>query len=202
MRTVGFATLALTLAACSAEPLGHQWQVDKDGRPVPGTERAVWTEDEALELRQQGLTFNVGYNLDCGINRNPFSGEVLLFDGTNYTAECNAIRVEGGATNPPHNLIISFDDPTARWSSGKSWNDQVSSMKAKEQGFVQGPNFSIGMCIRFRQSILGGDTPGWGSALFGMGPDGTLNLPSMFPFGDASLIVVRAKGQNETGCPL
>jgi hypothetical protein len=188
MRSLAFVTLVLAVAACQGEPLGHKWQVDEQGKAVPGTETPVWTEEE-VEVLRQALVYNVRYNVDCGASRTPYSGEVLLFDGQNYTAECNAIK---GFWDPPLNMVIPYNDSTAKWASGKSWNDQVSSMKAKD------PN---GMCIQLRQTVLGADGPNWGPAKFELGVNGTLNLPSMFPWEDASFIVVRLKKPGEgPGC--
>ena len=48
----------------------------------------------------------------------------------------------------------------------------------------------IGMCIRLRQNVGGGDGPGWEPALFEVG---NLNLPSMFPWEGASFIVIQLK---------
>jgi len=204
MRAPAFATFALALVACSGQPLGQQWQVDKEGKPIPGTERPLWNEDEVVAVRQ-AFTFNVAYNLDCGIKRTPFHGEVLLFDGTNFTAECKAIRVAGGEHNPPQNLVIDYVDPTARWLSGKSWNDQVGSMMAKPLGFVTSAGGEVGMCIRLRQHANGSDSPGWGNggSAFWDVPIGTeLHVATTFPFLDASFIVVRAKGLGEGTCPI
>lgn len=199
MRRSVLATLALTLMACEGGPLGHKWQVGDDGKAIPGTQVPVWTEDEVAELRQ-ALVHNVAYNVDCGTVRNPRNGEVLLFDGQNYTAECNAIRVRDGATNPPQNLAIQFTDPTARWKSGKSWNDQVSSLKGKYEGVFNGR--TLGQCIRLRQNAAGGDSPGWGSALWQTGSSGTINVSSLGRFADASFIVVEAKGFDVPGCSI
>lgn len=173
-------TLALAMTACQGEPLGHKWQVDQQGKPIPGTTTPLWTEDEVATVRQ-GLAHEILYNVDCGTSRTPVSGEVLLFDGQNYTAECNAVRVN----SPPGLGAISFNDSTARWRSGKSWNDQVSSMRAKA-GIG-------GMCIRLRQNVGGGDGPGWEPAFFELVPSGTLNLPSMFPWAGASWMAVKFK---------
>jgi hypothetical protein len=188
MRPVAFVTLALAVAACQGKPLGQRWQVDEQGKAVPGTETPVWTEEE-VEVLRQALVFNVAYNVDCGATRTPYAGEVLLFDGQNYTAECNAIR---GSGTLPVNMVIPYNDSTAAWASGKSWNDQVSSMRAAD------PH---GMCIQLRQTVGGADAPGWGPAKFELGPNGTLNLPSMFPWGDASFIVVGLKNPGQgPGC--
>lgn len=197
MKTAAFVTLALALAACSSEPLGHKWQVDKDGKPIQGTQDPVWTADDVVALRQ-AFTLNVGYIVDCGSERFAYPGEAVLFDGTNYTGECSAIH---GSADFDQNMVIPYDEPTATWQSGKSWNDAVDSMKGKAQGVVPGVG-TIGTCIRLRQTTAGGDLPGFGNALFELGTTGELNLANAGNFAKASFIVVRNKAVGETTCPL
>jgi hypothetical protein len=62
-------------------------------------------------------------------------------------------------------------------------------MKAMRHDSNSGP---LDMCIRLRQNTGGGGGPGFGNAPFGTGPDGTLELPSMFPFEGASWMAVRS----------
>ena len=199
MRRAALFTLALALSACGGEPLGQTWEVDEGGNPVPGTERTVWTQDEVVAIRQ-GLAANVAYNIECGGVLRPFRGEVMLFSARNFGGECNVMKGKGLPPAPPQNMAISFNDPTAKWKSGKSWNDKVRSLKAREPG-TSALFGHVGMCIRLRQSVKGGDSPTFGNALFEMGPDGTLSKGSLAPFDDASFMVVRYKDASGA-CPL
>lgn len=112
-----------------------------------------------LDFRTQALQGGSGYVVDCGTQREPYSGESTLFDQEWAAGQCNAIGADWLGGNGQ--IYFDLNEPIARWSNGASMNNTVRSSAHRA---TEGPNGKQMRIAMYR------DFGGWGGGFHGIVP--------------------------------